>query len=146
MRKRWHGCISTFSAITEKRGSRRVRRKAGITSSAAASNSDCSLYYTEGVLKNPVGKYYQLSYAQESRRIKNLHAYYDQHRAVRQNISLLYQELKKAMLLQEDQSFADADHGILQPARMWKVGRSQNADLFRLEQRRNSLDLSWIFS
>lgn len=58
----------------------------------------------------------------------------------RQNISLLYQELKKAMLLQEDQSFADADHGILQPARMWKVGRSQNADLFRLEQRRNSLD------
>lgn len=44
------------------------------------------------------------------------------------------------MLLQEDQSFADADHGILQPARMWKVGRSQNADLFRLEQRRNSLD------
>ena len=23
---------------------------------------------------------------------------------------------------------------------MWKVGRSQNADLFRLEQRRNSLD------
>ena len=56
------------------------------------------------------------------------------------SISLLYQELKKAMLLQEDQSFADADHGILQPARMWKVGRSQNADLFRLEQRRNSLD------
>ena len=39
MRKRWHGCISTFSAITEKRGSRRVRRKAGITSSAAASTA-----------------------------------------------------------------------------------------------------------
>ena len=102
-------------------------------------HSDCSLYYTEGVLKNPVGKYYQLSYAQKQKD-KNLHAYYDQHRAVRQNISLLYQELKKAMLLQEDQSFADADHGILQPARMWKVGRSQNADLFQLEQRRNSLD------
>ena len=96
-------------------------------------HSDCSLYYTEGVLKNPVGKYYQLSYAQKQKD-KNLHAYYDQHRAVRQNISLLYQELKKAMLLQEDQSFADADHGILQPARMWKVGRSQNADLFRLDR------------
>lgn len=39
MRKRWHGCISTFSAITEKRGSRKVRRKAGITSSAAASTA-----------------------------------------------------------------------------------------------------------
>ncbi len=57
-------------------------------------HSDCSLYYTEGVLKNPVGKYYQLSYAQKQKD-KNLHAYYDQHRAVRQNISLLYQELKK---------------------------------------------------
>ena len=39
-------------------------------------HSDCSLYYTEGVLKNPVGKYYQLSYAQKryktsrNRRIK----------------------------------------------------------------------------
>ena len=139
MRKRWHGCISTFSAITEKRGSRRVRRKAGNYQLCRGIHSDCSLYYTEGVLKNPVGKYYQLSYAQKQKD-KNLHAYYDQHRAVRQNISLLYQELKKAMLLQEDQSFADADHGILQPARMWKVGRSQNADLFRLEQRRNSLD------
>ena len=30
-------------------------------------HSDCSLYYTEGVLKNPVGKYYQLSYAQKPR-------------------------------------------------------------------------------
>lgn len=57
-------------------------------------HSDCSLYYTEGVLKNPVGKYYQFSYAQKQKD-KNLHAYYDQHRAVRQNISLLYQELKK---------------------------------------------------
>lgn len=44
-------------------------------------HSDCSLYYTEGVLKNPVGKYYQLSYAQKQKD-KNLHAYYDQHRAV----------------------------------------------------------------
>lgn len=30
-------------------------------------HSDCSLYYTEGVLKNPVGKYYQLSYAQKQK-------------------------------------------------------------------------------
>ena len=51
-------------------------------------------YYTEGVLKNPVGKYYQLSYAQKQKD-KNLHAYYDQHRAVRQNISLLYQDVYK---------------------------------------------------
>ena len=92
MRKRWHGCISTFSAITEN-VARRVRRKAGITSSAAASTATAASLHG-GCAENPVGKYYQLSYAQKQKD-KNLHAYYDQHRAVRQNISLLYQELKK---------------------------------------------------
>lgn len=57
-------------------------------------HGDCSLYYTEGILKHPVKKNYQLAYASKQKD-KNIHAYYDAHREVKQNIRLLTGALKK---------------------------------------------------
>ena len=58
-------------------------------------HGDCSLYYTEGILKHPVKKNYQLAYASKQKD-KNIHAYYDAHREVKQNIRLLTGALKKS--------------------------------------------------
>ena len=52
MRKRWHGCISTFSAITEKSWLSESEEKSRNYQLCRGIHSDCSLYYTEGVLKN----------------------------------------------------------------------------------------------
>lgn len=70
----------------------------------------CSLYYTEGILKHPVRQNYQLAYAGKQKD-KNLHAYYDAHRAVKQNIRQLTGALRKALALREDVQYFPADGG-----------------------------------
>lgn len=102
-------------------------------------HEDCSLYYTEGILKNPVTKNYQLSYAAKQKD-KNLHAYYDAHREVRQNIRQLTQMLKKAMVLREEIQHFPADHGVIVPSWLWKAGRCPHGSLFLKEQKNDAVD------
>ncbi|MDD7741030.1 MAG: nitric oxide reductase activation protein [Fusicatenibacter sp.] len=102
-------------------------------------HSDCSLYYTEGILKNPVVNNYQLSYAKKQKD-KNIHAYYEDHRTVKQNVKTLSQMLKKALIQREDVHFSASDHGILTPSSLWKAGRCENAQLFRREIKNDALD------
>ncbi len=56
-------------------------------------HSDCSLYFTEGILKNPVKRNYQYEYAKRLRN-KNIWLYHDKHRIVKQNISDLTEHPK----------------------------------------------------
>lgn len=102
-------------------------------------HEDCSLYYTEGILKNPVRKNYQLSYAAKQKD-KNLHAYYDAHREVRQNIRQLTQMLKKALVLREETQYFPADHGTIVPSWLWKAGRCSHGNLFLKEQKNDTVD------
>lgn len=102
-------------------------------------HEDCSLYYTEGILKHPVRKNYQLSYAAKQKD-KNLHAYYDAHREVRQNIRQLTQMLKKALVLREETQYFPADHGRIVPSWLWKAGRCPHGNLFLKEQKNDAVD------
>ena len=61
-------------------------------------HSDCSLYFTQGILKNPVKRNYQLEYAKKQKD-KNLWTYHDKHRIVKRNISLLTEMLRKSLVL-----------------------------------------------
>ena len=58
-------------------------------------HADCGLYFTDGILANPVKKNYQLEYAKKQQG-KNKYAYYDNHRTVKQNITILSGILKKS--------------------------------------------------
>lgn len=100
----------------------------------------CSLYYTEGILKHPVRQNYQLAYAGKQKD-KNLHAYYDAHRAVKQNIRQLTGALRKALALREDVQYFPADGGKLVPSWMWKAGRCSHGNLFLKEQKNDAMDL-----
>ena len=55
---------------------------------------DCSLYFTEGILKNPVKRNYQYEYAVRLKN-KNIWLYHDKHRIVKRNIASLTELLKK---------------------------------------------------
>ncbi|MGN0314957.1 MAG: nitric oxide reductase activation protein [Fusicatenibacter sp.] len=102
-------------------------------------HSDCSLYYTEGILKNPTVNNYQLSYARKQKD-KNIHAYYEEHRTVKQNVKILSGMLKKALVQREDIQTVEADHGKLTASCLWKAGRCENAKLFQREIRNDALD------
>lgn len=92
-------------------------------------HGDCGLYFTDGILANPVRRNYQLEYARKQRD-KNKYAYYDNHRIVKRNISILTEILKKSLVLRDETQEVIADRGRLRPERLWRVGRSREARLF----------------
>lgn len=90
---------------------------------------DCGLYFTDGILANPVKRNYQLEYAKKQQG-KNKYAYYDNHRTVKQNIAILSGILKKAMAMRQEETTILSDRGRICPERLWKIGRSRDAKLF----------------
>lgn len=102
-------------------------------------HSDCSLYFTEGILKNPVKRNYQYEYAKRLKN-KNLWLYHDKHRIVKQNIASLTQVLKKSLVLRSEAQEVLSDRGRIVPSRIWRIGRSQETNIFKRELRGNSWD------
>ena len=102
-------------------------------------HSDCSLYFTEGVLKNPVKRNYQYEYATRLRN-KNIWLYHDKHRIVKRNISVLTDTLRKSLVLRSETQTVLSDRGQIVPSRLWRVGRSQDAKLFERELKADASD------
>ena len=102
-------------------------------------HADCSLYFTEGILKNPVKKNYQLEYAKRLRS-KNIWTYHDKNRIARQNITALTQMLKKSLILRSETQEILADRGVIVPSRVWRIGRSREASIFKRELKGDTSD------
>ena len=102
-------------------------------------HSDGSLYFTEGVLKNPVKRNYQYEYAKRLRN-KNIWLYHDKHRIVKRNISVLTDTLRKSLVLRSETQTVLSDRGQIVPSRLWRVGRSQDAKLFERELKADASD------
>ena len=93
-------------------------------------HSDCSLYFTEGILKNPVKDNYQYQYAKRLKN-KNIWVYHDKSRIAKRNIAALTEHLKKSLVLRSENQEVLSDRGIIVPSRVWRVGRSSEASIFR---------------
>lgn len=95
-------------------------------------HSDCSLYFTEGILKNPVKSNYQYEYAKRLRN-KNIWLYHDKHRIVKHNITVLTETLRKYLVLRSETQTVLSDRGMIVPSRLWRIGRTNDAKLFQQE-------------
>ena len=95
-------------------------------------HSDCSLYFTEGILKNPVKSNYQYEYAKRLRN-KNIWLYHDKHRIVKHNITVLTETLRKSLVLRSETQTGLSDRGMIVPSRLWRIGRTNDAKLFQQE-------------
>lgn len=95
-------------------------------------HSDCSLYFTEGILKNPVKSNYQYEYAKRLRN-KNIWLYHDKHRIVKHNITVLTEKLRKSLVLRSETQTVLSDRGMIVPSRLWRIGRTNDAKLFQQE-------------
>ncbi len=95
-------------------------------------HGDCSLYFTEGILKNPVKRNYQYEYAKRLKN-KNIWLYHDKHRIVKRNIALLTEMLKKSLVIKSENQEILSDSGIIVPSRLWRLGRSGDAKVFKRE-------------
>lgn len=92
-------------------------------------HSDCSLYFTEGVLKHALLRNYQYEYAKKQRD-KNRYEYYNNHRMVKNNIRQLSDMLKKALVMRDEVQETISDRGRIVPSRLWRVGRSHDSRVF----------------
>ena len=97
-------------------------------------HGDCGLYFTDGILANPVRRNNQLEYARKQRD-KNKYAYYDNHRIVKRNIEILTGILKKSIVLRQEVNEVISDRGTLCPERLWRIGRSRDARLFTQKEK-----------
>ena len=102
-------------------------------------HSDCSLYFTEGILKNPVKRNYQYEYAKRLKN-KNIWLYHDKHRIVKRNISILTEMLKKSLIIKSESQEILSDRGIIVPSRLWRLGRNSEARVFKREIKGDNSD------
>lgn len=102
-------------------------------------HGDCSLYFTEGILKNPVKRNYQYEYAVRLRN-KNIWLYHDKHRIVKHNIAELTDTLRKSLTLRAETQTVLSDRGMIIPSRLWRIGRSSEAKIFQRELKADAAD------
>lgn len=102
-------------------------------------HSDCSLYFTEGILKNPVKRNYQYEYAKRLKN-KNIWLYHDKHRIVKRNIAVLTEMLRKSLVLRNETQEVFSDRGIIVPSRVWRIGRSSESAIFKRELKGDGAD------
>ena len=102
-------------------------------------HGDCSLYFTEGILKNPVKRNYQYEYAVRLRN-KNIWLYNDKHRIVKHNIAELTDTLRKSLTLRAETQTVLSDRGMIVPSRLWRIGRSSDAKIFQRELKADAAD------
>lgn len=102
-------------------------------------HGDCSLYFTEGILKNPVKRNYQYEYAKRLRN-KNIWLYHDKHRIVKHNIAALTDMLRKSLVLRSEEQTVLSDRGTILPSRLWRIGRSSEATVFQRELKADAAD------
>ena len=97
-------------------------------------HADSSLFYTDGILASPVIRNNTYVIAERQKRA-TIDAYKQNRTIVNRNIQILTDTLRKAFVLRSDEQIIRGDHGTIVPSRLWRVGRSQDAQLFdrRLE-------------
>ena len=102
-------------------------------------HGDCSLYFTEGILKNSVKNNYQYQYALRQAE-QNRRVYAQNHHLARKNITILTDVLRQALVRRSETEYVRDDHGHVVPKLLWKVGRTNDRRLFTRTLNRNAAD------
>ncbi len=85
-------------------------------------HADCSLYFTEGILRNPVtanAQYVNAKRHAEKNRLLFRNSFY----LMKRNVELLTGELRRSLVRRQEQEWFSSDYGVIVPSRLWKVGR-----------------------
>lgn len=92
-------------------------------------HADCSLYYTEGILADPVLSNAQYVNAKkQSQRNKLLH--HNSKSIVRHNIDVMTASLRRSLILRQEADRIPSQFGEVVPNRLWRIGRADTSKLF----------------
>lgn len=102
-------------------------------------HEECTLYYTDGILHNPVKINYQYKYA-EKMYSKNKMYYYGHHQIIKRNIIQLTEMLRKSLIIRNEDDVCKGSAGTLVPSRLWKLGRTEDTRLFNKVIKKDTSD------
>ncbi|MDO4344193.1 MAG: nitric oxide reductase activation protein [Eubacteriales bacterium] len=102
-------------------------------------HADCSLYYTDGILENPVLVNAQYVNAKKQAD-RNRLLYHNSKSVVRHNIDVMTSSLRRALLLRSENDRIPSEFGEIVPNRLWRVGRTEGGKLFDRVIRQNNSD------
>ncbi len=100
-------------------------------------HTDCSLWYTDGILENPVLINAQYVNAKKQAD-RNRLLYHNSKNVVRRNIDIMTASLKRAIALRTEADTVLSEYGSVVPSRLWRVGRTQDEKLFVRTIRQNN--------
>ena len=99
----------------------------------------CTIYMTEGILKNPVAVNNTYVLVQRSKEL-NLSTYRQHANVTKRNIEILEAILTRALRARSEKEYASAQYGLLRPERLWKIGRTKEYQLFDKETKKQNED------
>lgn len=125
-----HFGTSYMEELEQRRLNRRICR--GV-------HADCKLYFTDGILNNFVRE--NNTYVMAKRTFEMNQRFYRQNaRVSRHNINELGDILRRSLQARSEEERYASSYGTIVPAKLWKVGRSEDARLFMRETKRNNSD------
>lgn len=92
-------------------------------------HADCSLYYTDGILENPVLANAQYVNAKKQAD-RNRLLYHNSQNLVRHNIDVMTAGLRRALMLRQEAEEIASEFGTIVPNRLWRIGRTKGGRLF----------------
>jgi len=102
-------------------------------------HADCKLYFTDGIIQNYVRE--NNTYVMAKRTSEMNRRFYRQNaRVSRHNINELGDILKRSLQARNEEERYVSSYGSVVPAKLWKVGRSEDARLFIRQTRQNNSD------
>ena len=99
----------------------------------------CTIYMTEGILKNPVAVNNTYVLVQRSKEL-NLTTYRQHQNVTKRNIEVLEAILTRALRARNEKEYVPAQYGQLRPERLWKIGRTKEYQLFDKETKKQNED------
>lgn len=97
----------------------------------------CTIYMTEGILKNPVAVNNTYVLVQRSKEL-NLNTYRQNANVTRRNIEILEATLTRALRARSEREYVPAQYGVLRPERLWKIGRTKEYQVFDKETKKQN--------
>ena len=99
----------------------------------------CTIYMTEGILKNPVAVNNTYVLVNRSKQM-NFDTYRQHANVTKRNIEILEATLTRALRARSEKEYVSAQYGLLRPERLWKVGRTKEYQVFDKETKKQNED------
>lgn len=104
-------------------------------------HSDCSLYYTDGILAAPVMNNAQLVNARKHAQ-NNQRLYLNSQNMLRRNVETMTAFLRRSLLLRTETDDLPSHYGTIIPRHLWRIGRTDPGKLFYRTTRQNSTEFA----